>query len=76
MTENIYFAVCERCLVKCVRKFKDYGYTLGRMSWCECPICGNCDAQLSNEECSLSEDELEGNLLFFNSIKDGLSKDG
>ena len=66
MGVNKFYPVCERCLVKCVRNFKDYNdrSSFGRFVWFTCPICGNGDPQSSINESGLTEEELDGNLRF------------
>jgi len=63
-----YHAVCERCMVKCVKHHKDNG-NWGMISWSECPICGNGDPQLDTDDCGLTDDELESNRRFLMFMK-------
>ena len=63
MTENMWYPVCERCLVKCIRCYID-SENRGRTVWYKCPICENGDPLSSIIESGLTEEELEGNLLF------------
>ena len=77
-----YFAVCEKCFVKCVRHHKDCG-SMGMMTWNECPICHNGDPALNKNvddpilsmfNCNLTEEDLESNLRLLAHFK-GLDPD-
>ena len=66
------YAVCERCMVRCERWYKDDS---GRTQYIICPICNNGDPQTDQDECGLSEDDLESNLIFWLFLK-GIDLDG
>ncbi len=60
-------------MIRCERWYEDHGgmrsvYTL-------CPICNNGDPQTDQDECGLSEEEMESNLLFLLFLK-GIDEDG
>lgn len=53
-------------MVRCERWFID-GY--GRSVYVVCPICANGDPQLSQDDCGLTEEQLEENLRFWVFVK-------
>lgn len=59
-------------MVRCERWYTD-GY--GRTVYVVCPICTNGDPQSDQDDCGLTDDQLEENLIFLVFIK-GIYIDG
>ena len=59
--DNAY-TICGKCLVKGT-KYHGYVVGRGRYNYIACPICENTNL-ISKYNCSISEDELDGNLIF------------